>query len=271
MTLLIIALLGLIYQVNNLQEDVLTLKNIAFLQKGVNAVDNHRRIAQKFRNLSSAVFSLRCQNSEKKPKKWWGTGFKVSEDVIISARHIIDKELMPDSKEKNSWPHSCEIYSEGQLVGKFDSEKNPYKNIGDLDMILLKTTFNEAGSKITPLRLKVSHEPYEGEPLLIISHPENFLDDYIISFGYVLNRNANKIQSKDRKKAWDNAVLTDMVAAPGASGSPLLTLSEEVIGIHVGGNEKRKLRSNYQLLFNAGFYLDFQLFKLQATEKETKK
>ena len=263
--ILVIVILGLFFQIYKLQEDVSLLKQIVFLQKG-NAVDNHRRIAQKYREISSSVFSIRCQNSAKKPMKWTGTAFKVSADVAVTARHLVDKEFMVDSKEKNVLPISCDLFSEGVLVGNYTSDINPRKDINKLDMSIIKVKFNPEGLRIKPMKINTSHKAFEGEPLLLISHPETFLDDYIISFGYVINQNANKILHADRKSAWENAVLTDMVAAPGASGSPLLTLDQEVIGVHVGGNDKHKLRTNYQILFDTNFYLSLQMFKLQHLE-----
>ena len=268
--LFIILSLALVYlgsEVRKLHKDVTTLKKISFLSQN-QLFDQQRRLAEKYRKQSSAVLSIRCKDSKK--GSWNGTGFKISEDVVVSAGHLINREIMPDSKVKNNYPIKCELYSEDLLVGSFESDKNNFKFVQSRDIVLLKVAFR-GDPEIEPLNPFINHELYEGEPVIMISHPGTFVEDYIISFGYIVNANADKIQPKTRKEAWTQSFLTDMVAAPGSSGSPVLTLNEEVIGIHVGGDLNKKLRINHQLLFDTKFFIDFQLMKISPVLNSSNK
>lgn len=264
MSLCILSLIYLGSQVFLLKKEVSTLKQISFLSQN-QLFDQQRRLSEKYRAQSSAVLSIRCQSNKK--EKWNGSGFKISENIVLTAAHLLNRELFSDSKFKNNYPIQCDFYSSSKKVGSFDSEKNNYKYIENQDMVMIKVDFEKA-PEIKPLSLIVNHQVYEGEPLIMISHPGEYIEDAIVAFGYVVNANADKIQHKNRIQYWPKAFLTDMIAAPGSSGSPVFTLNEEVIGIHVGGDLNKKLRINHQLLFDTSFFLDFQMFKLQPIIKK---
>lgn len=217
-------------------------------------------IKQKIDDKTGSILSVRCQDSKKKKAyKWQGTASKVGEDRILTADHLVDNSDGAN-KEKKVLPVKCEIFSKGNLVGSFDEKKHKKKRIGQKDLVILKVEFNEKGKTIPSLVPK--KEIVEvGQSLILVSHPMDFVNDHIVAFGLVLNKNANKMieDQPSRKEYWKDAILTDMIAAPGSSGAPLFTLDGDFIGIHVGG-ERGELRTNYQITFDADFILSFNLF-----------
>ena len=212
---------------------------------------------------AKSLISFRCKDSSKdkesKPKAWNGTATKISEDAVLTAHHLISFE--GDYKERKL-PINCDLYSQGTLVGTYASIKDTFKQVGEKDMVLIKIKFNTAGQELPLLGPAITPPPQVGETLVLISHPSKFINDWIISYGLVLNENANKLLTKNLQSYWSRAIITDMSAAGGSSGSPLFSLDGEFIGIHVGGEREKGLNVNYQLLFDSSFLLHYGLFKL---------
>ena len=208
-----------------------------------------------------AILSIRCEDSNKKKKEeWHGTASKISESLILTADHMVTNSDLAN-KTKKTLPIKCELFSKGKKVGSYDS-KNFYYRHNEKDLVVLGVSFNEEGKKLNSL--KPIFKPIEtGQTLILVSHPLGFMDDMIISFGLILNENANLILSKNKSRMpyWKDAILTDMSAAPGSSGSPLFNIDGEYIGIHVGGERESGLNTNYQLLFDAELLVKLSLLK----------
>lgn len=228
-----------------------------------------KQIAKEMKEKAKSVLSVRCQDSsvapkpkpkEDKnpyPKKWHGTASKVGPNLILTAHHLASNQEEKDRK----FPISCKLFQRGTEVGSFSSEKQMIKQVSDRDLVFLEVKFNEAGKDIPSLTPELDPEVATGENLVLITHPKNFINDYLITFGMVINDEPSSLLSEDRQKYWKNSVITNMTAAPGSSGSPLFTLDGRFIGIHVGG-EREGMQANYQVVFDTEFFLNYGLLKL---------
>lgn len=189
-----------------------------------------------------SVLNIRCKDLNK--KSWSSTGTKISDSEILLSRHSLEKEFDEEYYKK---PYTCNVYSKGTLVSKV-SIKDNYRNILDLDLSILTVDFILSG-KLIPKITPTAYSTEIGEELYLIGHTNLINNDSIISKGRVLLNDTSKIIGVERKKYWKYSVLTDMVAGPGSSGSPIFNTRGHFIGIHVGG-ERDKISVNYQIIFN---------------------
>lgn len=228
-------------------------------------------IAKEMKEKSDSVFSIRCHDSNKKQiKRWNGTASKVAENLILTAEHIFTNNGMGENKKDENgkeeipkeFPIFCNLYSKGKKVGNYDSSKNEMRQIGLQDLALAKVEFNELGKSLTELEPEVQKIDI-GERLVLITHPKNFLNDNIITFGVVLNDDTSKLLELKRQEYWKNTILTDMTASHGSSGSPLFTFRGQLVGIHVGG-VRESFNANYQILFDRDFV---KVYKNMKKEK----
>lgn len=240
-------------------------------------------IAKEMKNKAHSVLSIRCEDSSTPPKikvkvkegekpqtypqKWHGTATKISDHSVITVDHLVSNS--GDTKNR-VLPIKCSLYQRGINVGSYDSAKHKFKQIGLRDIAFLEIDFNKEGQEIAPLTPEIYRGLEVGETLVLITHPKNMINDYLITFGLVLNEDAEKILETSRKDYWKNSIITDMIAAPGSSGSPLMTLDGRFIGIHVGG-DRDGLNANYQIVFDTEFYLSYQMYKLFNKNKKEKK
>jgi V8-like Glu-specific endopeptidase len=228
-----------------------------------------KQIAKDMKGRAKSVLSIRCEDSsvapnpkskEDKntyPKKWHGTASKIGPNLILTAHHLISDQEEKDRK----FPFSCKVFQRGTEVGNLKTDQQKIKQVGERDIVFLEVNFNAVGKEIPALTPELDPEVATGENLVLITHPKNFINDYLITFGMVINDEPTNLLSESRQKYWKNSVVTNMTAAPGSSGSPLFTLDGRFIGIHVGG-EREDMQANYQIIFDTGFFLNYSLLKL---------
>lgn len=271
--LIILLILNLFYLISNhnKMKDLETKVNVLSFKKisQSEAEVQTKVIAKEMKTKAQSVLSIRCQDSSKAPskpdknsktkypRKWFGTAAKISEQLVLTAEHLVSAS---DSKDR-VLPISCELFQRGVKVGTFNTEKNKMVNIGKRDIVLLQSSFNEEGKKLPSLEPKI-YNIAAGENLVLITHPKNMINDYLITFGMVINDDASHLLGEKRKEYWKNSIITNMTAAPGSSGSPLFTLDGQYIGIHVGGERDDGLNTNYQVLFDGEFFLIYQMTRL---------
>lgn len=149
-----------------------------------------------------AVVTIITYN-EKSEISGQGTGFFVGESQIISSRHIF--EGISNAKIKTS---RGEVYS---ILGVIAEDPK-------WDLILLKT--ETIDNKATPLIITNKY-PKEGQKIVVVGSPKGFeqtISDGIISSIRDIPNNGKIIQ------------ITAPIS-PGSSGSPVVNLQGEVIGI----------------------------------------
>lgn len=232
-----------------------------------------KQIAKDMKAKAKSVLSIRCEDSSTPPnpkpkddkgaypKKWYGTASKIGSNLILTAHHLVSDQEEKDRK----FPITCKLFQKGTEVGFLNSAKQSIKQISDRDIVFMEVVFNELGKDIPELAPELDPEVPTGENLVLITHPRNFMNDYLITFGMVINNEPTSLLTEARQKYWKNSVITNMTAAPGSSGSPLFTLDGRFIGIHVSG-EREEMQANYQIIFDTEFFLNYGLLKLFKTK-----
>lgn len=258
-------------QLNDLKQQVTRLEIKKMTRQEIDL--KTKVIAKEMKTKAKAVLSIRCEDSSKPPldpkdrkkdknaypKKWHGTAAKVGYNYLLTVDHLISNS---GDETDRVLPIKCLLYQRGVEVGEYNSEVHKFKQVGQKDIALIEVKFNSEGEDISELVPEVYPNLDVGETLVLITHPRNMINDYLITFGLVLNADAEKILETKRKNYWKNAIITDMMAAPGSSGSPVLSLDGKFIGIHVGGDRDEMLNANYQIMFDTEFYLSYQMYKL---------
>lgn len=253
-------------EVLELQMDKLSIKRMSKAEEQLKT----KVIAKDLKVKAKAVLSIRCQDSsqppegatkeEKKtyPKKWQGTASKVGKNLILTADHLISNN---GDETNRVFPVECKFYQRGKEVATFNSAKQKFKQIGLQDIALIEAVFTDYGKQIDPIPPEVFSGISVGENLVLVTHPKQIINDYLITFGMVLNDDTENVLAESRKEYWKHSIITDMTAAPGSSGSPLFTIDGRFIGIHVGG-DRDGIQANYQIVFSTDFYIQYKMLTL---------
>jgi hypothetical protein len=240
-------------QYSKMQDKINFLENAIIYKENFNA----KIINSKLKNKIDSVLSIRCQDS--KNVSWRGTGTKIDSHNVLTADHMVFNTV--DISKK--YPFYCEFYDDGVLVGMIEIDgKINHKviQVNNRDMALINVKFNDKGSKISFITPKIV-QIVRGLPLILVSHPLDFKNDKLTTFGLVVNSNVQNSLPESRQLYWSNAIMTDMSASPGSSGAPLFNTNGDFIGIHVGGERSKGLNLNYQLLFDKEFFTTYENFK----------
>lgn len=233
-----------------LRDKINFLENSILYKENFNA----KIVNIKLKNKIDSVLSIRC--SDKKGKGWKGTGTKIDDSIILTADHMLSDF---DDKER-VFPFKCELYDDGELIGKMNIKNSKsYLQVSNIDMAMIKPDFNDKGKKIKPIFPKES-TVIRGLPLILVSHPLDFTNDKLTTFGLVVNDNVQKSLAGDKIDYWKNAILTDMSASPGSSGAPIFNTNGDLIGIHVGGERNKGLNLNYQILIKKDFFIYYHFY-----------
>ena len=142
-----------------------------------------------------------------------GTGWFIDERHIVTNSHVV-----AGAPEPTVWTVDGEEGS-SSLVGRVDSWRP--------DLALLETDID--GS---PLPLGASADLDPGQPVLQVGHP--------LGFGYwvpSLGRYLRHEEAFGRNADYDD-IYTSVVGRQGVSGSPLLNLDGEVVGLTWGGTDR---------------------------------
>ncbi len=258
--LILIFILLAVYSLNKdiveLKQQILRLEIKKMTKKEIDIKTNV--VAKQIKDKAKAVVSLRCEDSTKKEsKKWNATATKINQDTVLTADHAVNHQ-----DEKRILPITCNLYFKGDKIGEYNSKEHKYKQVSNRDIAFVNIQFNKKGYDLPSLEPVSMEELSLGDSLVLITHPKTMVNDHLISFGLVLNEKADGLLSNSRKFYWKNAIISDMLAAPGSSGSPLFSIDGKFIGIHVGGDRDEGLNANYQLIFDTSFYLHYQLYKI---------
>lgn len=240
----ILLLSGFLYIVYTYQEINALKKEVVFLTNAVLYKENFtsKVINTTLKNKQKSIISIQCQYEK---QKWNFSGVIVSKNYILTAKHVFDIE---DMLKKNK-DVSCSLINSGFFV-----KKNVKININDLifvnqrDMVYVKIdnlNFN-LKNVIFPKKGLIK----KGDPLFLISHPWDFINNQLVTFGLVVSEDITNSLQKEKKALWHKAILSDMSASPGSSGAPIFDIQGNYIGIHVGGIREKGLNLNYQLLFD---------------------
>lgn len=136
-----------------------------------------------------------------------GTGWFVDDHLIITNSHVID-----GASSIACWTLDGESF-EPEVVESTDHRSQPYH-----DVALLRTDFT------APKVLSLGDESTlsRGQPVVQVGHPFA-IGNWVISTGEYV-----------REQDYGDAILTTTPNMSGNSGSPLVTLDEQVVGLTTG-------------------------------------
>jgi hypothetical protein len=165
---------------------------------------------------------------------WRGTGTKVRNNAILTARHVTEDST------------SCFYYLGTTIVASGGTVTN--SSLGrDLALIVDPTAYSlwSTVGHIVPSPVDLS-TLYIGQMLLLVSYPAEIVGDLQYTFGFVTDNNVQNSLG-DRRYSWEGAFTTDMAAAGGSSGGPVFDEEGQLIALHVGASSDDGLELNYTL------------------------
>ena len=146
--------------------------------------------------------------------KWQGTGFFVTPDLIATAGHVVeDTESFEVMFSDGTRAKADFVYSE---------------DLGTCDVGFIRIRSANLRKKRPYLRIDAKVEP--GENVIILGHPWGLNNGIAIMQGIV------SLSNRDESFFGTKLVLhTDVASYPGNSGSAVIDMDGEVVGILVGG------------------------------------
>lgn len=142
-----------------------------------------------------------------------GTGWFVDDSHVVTNSHVID-----GASSITCWTLEGESF-EPTVVDSTDYRSQPYH-----DVALLRTEFD------APETLSLGDEStlQEGQTVVQVGHPFA-IGNWVIAKGEFV-----------RRRAFNNTILTTTPNMSGNSGSPLVTLDADVVGLTTGGVPKEQ-------------------------------
>ena len=175
--------------------------------------------------------------------QWQGSGFVVSEHLIVTARHVVDGvkdfEITLNNGEKLHAIKaiSSKKYDVGFIWIDDFTCKLPVLEHGR-DFYGTFFGFNHKVTMPSPLKLAGIEGCRLGQQVYILGSPYGKMNFNAVSLGIIsgLNRDWDSIDPwTGEKYGWEIAFTSDSAAHPGNSGCPVFTMDGKVRGILVGG------------------------------------
>ena len=201
----------------NIENDVLENDNEELQEKYNDVIkgtflENLEEISQLGESLKDSVVSVESGSAR-------GTGFFVSSNGCIltnahvtSGRDTLTIELVDGTRLT------------GQLLKEGNYERNRFF-IGEYDIALIKINYNGA----TPIIISDSR-PTANEIVVNVGHPGR-LGDWVIATGHF-------------NGDWEDDFSFELPAFPGSSGSPIVNMDRELVGLLWGGTTWNPINQN---------------------------
>ena len=201
----------------NIENDVLENDNEELQEKYNDVIkgtflENLEEISQLGESLKDSVVSVESGSAR-------GTGFFISSNGCIltnahvtSGRDTLTIELVDGTRLT------------GQLLKEGNYERNRFF-IGEYDIALIKINYNGA----TPIIISDSR-PTANEIVVNVGHPGR-LGDWVIATGHF-------------NGDWEDDFSFELPAFPGSSGSPIVNMDRELVGLLWGGTTWNPINQN---------------------------
>lgn len=148
---------------------------------------------------------------------WQGSGVAWSEDIIVTARHVVENGIDFEITLNN-----------GKIIKATEAISSNKNDIG----------FIKLDKKILiPAKFGSIKETVLGQSIYVIGSPYGQLNFNSVTLGIVsgLKRDFNFTDYYGKEYGWSIAFTTDSAGHPGNSGCPIFTMDGKVRGILVGG------------------------------------
>jgi len=148
---------------------------------------------------------------------WQGSGVAWSEDIIVTARHVVEGGMDFEITLNN-----------GTIIKAVEAISSKKYDIG----------FIKLNKKVLkPAQFASVKETVLGQAVYVIGSPYGKINFNSVTLGIVsgLNRNFNFVDYSGVDYGWGISFTTDSAGYPGNSGCPVFTKDKMVRGILVGG------------------------------------
>ncbi len=153
---------------------------------------------------------------------WQGSGFVVTENIITTARHVVEDALQEGDVFIITLNNGIEVESDLTII------------MEDYDVAFIWVE----DANIVPLELGSIADCVVGQQIFIVGSPYGFDNFNAVSTGIIsgLNRDWDDYNPYTGENyGWEIVFTSDSSASPGNSGGPLFTMDGKVRGILVGG------------------------------------
>ena len=171
--------------------------------------------------------------------RWQGSGVAITEDIIVTARHVIDGENYIITTHSGCKAKGIQaIYHKDYDVGFIKIDRRCIAEINEHEP-------SWSNGRIFGLEHLVSLEPAKfgsikecvlGQPVFIIGSPYGNFNFNNVTLGIIsgLDRDWEDL-SRGEPYGWKVAFTSDSAAHPGNSGGPVFSMDGVVRGLLVGG------------------------------------
>jgi len=169
---------------------------------------------------------INCFDGESK-LLWSGSGIKISDDQVLTARHIWGEGKESATvcgiyTKKYSSPIAASIFGMDSRLGR------------DITVMTVQSN-SSVFSSLPSAKLALDQTFSDGQRLFMISHPDGWFDPEV-TIGHVANVESSLQNGflTPPSVNWSGAIDVDITGTAGSSGAPVFNSSGEVVGIYVG-------------------------------------